>query len=74
MKIALIILEVLASIALIVTVLLQSSNEAGMGAIAGKNETYMGKNKAATFEKKMATATKIVSVVWLALTLALNFV
>ena len=74
MKIALIILEVLASIGLIATVLLQSSNEAGMGAIAGKSETYMGKNKAATFEKKMALATKIIAVIWLVLTLALNFV
>ena len=73
-KIILIILEVLASVGLIATVLLQSSNEAGMGAIAGKNETYMGKNKAATFEKKMALATKIIAVVWLVLTLALNFV
>ena len=74
LKYIVIVLEVLASIGLIATVLLQSSNEAGMGAIAGKNETYMGKNKAATFEKKMAMATKIIAVIWLALTLALNFV
>ena len=72
-KIILIILEVLASIGLIGTVLMQSSNEGGMGTIAGKSETYMGKNKAATFEKKMATATKIISVIWLVLALALNF-
>ena len=73
-KIILIILEVLASIGLIVTVLFQSSNEGGMGAITGKNETYMGKNKTATLEKKMALATKIIAVIWLVLTLALNFV
>lgn len=74
MKIALIILEVLASIALIGVVMFQSGNEAGLGAIAGNSETYMGKNKAATLEKKLAFATKILAAVWLVLALALNFV
>ena len=74
MKIALIILEVLASIGLIATVLLQSSNEAGMGAIAGKNETYMGKNKGNSMEQKIAASTKWIALAWIVLTLALNII
>ena len=44
-----VILEVLLLIAalfMIVTVLLQSSNQRGLGAIAGGAETFFGKNKA----------------------------
>ena len=74
MKIALIILECLASVALIAAVMFQSSKDAGLGAMTGNSETYMGKNKAASLDKKLALATKIIAVVWLVLALALNFV
>ena len=74
MKIALIILECLVSVALIGAVMFQSGNEGGLGALAGNSETYMGKNKAATLEKKLAFATKILAVVWLIMALVLNFV
>ena len=44
LKIVLIVMEVLASVALIVAVLLQSGKEAGLsGAISGNNDSYMGK-------------------------------
>lgn len=67
-------LEVLASIALIVVVLMQSGKEAGLGAIAGNADTYMGKNKGNTTEQKIAAATKWVALAWIVLTLALNLV
>ena len=73
MKIALIVLECLASVALILAVMFQSGKDAGLGAMAGNSETYMGKNKAASLDKKLALATKILAVVWLVLALALNF-
>jgi len=50
---------ILASVAMIVTVLLQSSDSDGMGAISGNNDSFFGKNKNAAFEAKMALGTKI---------------
>lgn len=73
-KYILIALEVLASVALIVAVLMQSGKEAGLGAISGSSETYMGKNKGNTMEQKIAAATKWIALVWIILTLALNLV
>ena len=73
-KYILIALEVLASIALIGAVLMQSGKEAGLGAISGSSETYMGKNKGNTLEQKVAAATKWIALAWIVLTLALNLV
>ena len=74
-RIVLTVLEVIASVALIAIVLLQSGKEAGLsGALAGKSETYMSKNKNGNLDKILASATKWVALVWVILTLALNFV
>ena len=73
-KIILTVLEVIASVGLIVVVLLQSGKEAGLsGALAGKSETYMSKNKNGNLDKMLATSTKWVALVWVLLTLALCF-
>ena len=72
-KYILIAFEVLASIALIVAVLLQSGKEAGLsGAIAGNNDSYMGKGKGNKLDKILASSTKWIALVWLLLTLGLN--
>ena len=72
LKIILIVLEVLASLALIVTVLLQSGKEAGLsGALSGNAETYMSKN-GKSMDKVLASATKWVALVWILLTLSLS--
>ena len=73
-KYILIALEVLASIALIVVVLMQNGKDAGLGAISGSSDTYMGKNKGNTLEQKIAGATKWVAIVWIVLTVALNLI
>ncbi len=74
-KIILIVLEVLASIALIVTVLMQSGKEAGLsGAIAGNNDSYMGKGKGNRLDKILASSTKWIALAWLVLTLLLHIV
>lgn len=66
------ILEVIASVALILVVLLQSGKEAGLsGAISGNSDSYMNKNKSGGLDKMLASATKWVALVWVALTLAL---
>lgn len=67
------VLEVIASIALIVVVLVQSGKEAGLSAaIAGNSDSYMNKSKNGSWDKKLAAATKWVALVWILLTLALS--
>ena len=72
-KIILIVFEVLASIALIVAVLLQSGKEAGLsGAIAGNNDSNMSKGKGNRLDKMLAASTKWIALAWLVLTTLLN--
>ena len=71
----LVVLEVIASLALVVVVLLQSGKEAGLsGAISGNNDSYMSKNKKGGLDKILATSTKWLALAWILLTLALHLV
>ena len=73
LAIILTVLEVIASIALIGVVLLQSGKEAGLsGALSGNNETYMSKSGGK--DKLLAKSTKWIAAAWLLLTLALSLV
>lgn len=75
LKTVLVVLEVIASIVLIAVVLFQSGKEAGLsGALSGNSETYLAKNKKASMDKMLSSATKWVALVWVLLTLALNIV
>ena len=72
LKNVIIVLEVIASILLILVVLLQSGKESGLsGAIAGNSDSYMNKGKMGGLDKKLASATKWIALVWILLTLAL---
>ena len=72
-KIVITVLEVIASIALIAIVLMQSGKEAGLSAaIAGNSDSYMNKSKNAGLDKKLASATKWVALAWIVLTLVLS--
>ncbi len=74
LKLILTILEVLASVLLIVVVLVQSGKEAGLsGAIAGNSDSYMSKGKTGGLDKKLASATKWIALAWVVLTLSLSF-
>ncbi len=75
-KTVLTILEVIASVALIIVVMLQSGKEAGLsGAIAGGNEdSYLSKSKKGNLDKTLASATKWVALAWILLTLALSLI
>ena len=75
-EIILTVLEVLVSIALIAVVLLQSGKEAGLsGAISGGSaDTYLGKNKASSWDQKLASWTKWIALAWAVLTLALSII
>lgn len=67
------VLEVIASLALILVVLFQSGKESGLsGAISGSAETYLSKNKKGGLDQTLATATKWVALAWVLLTLALS--
>jgi len=62
---------ILAALFMIVTVLLQSSNVRGIGAISGQLDSYFSKNKAKTVEAKLALMTKIAATVFVVLSLVL---
>ena len=72
MKLAITVLQVILSLALIAVVMLQSGKSAGLsGAIAGGADTFLSKNKAKSLDAKLAKATKWVAIIWVLLTLAL---
>ena len=74
-KVILTVLEVIASIGLILVVLLQSGKEAGLsGALAGNNDSYMNKSKMGGLDKMLAKITKWVALVWAVLTLVLSLI
>lgn len=74
LKTVLIVLEVISSAALILIVLFQSGKESGLGAISGNSDSYMSKNGSGNLNKKLASATKWVGLVWILLTLALSLI
>ncbi len=65
------ILVILCALFMIVTVLLQSSNAAGLGSIAGEVTANMNKTKAASVESKLALGTKISAAAFVVLSLVL---
>ena len=75
LRIILIVLEVIASIALTAVVLLQSGKEAGLsGAIGGGSDTYLSKGKGKNMDQVLASATKWVALAWVILTLSLSLI
>ena len=72
MKFALTLLQLLCGLVLIAVVMLQSGKSAGLsGAIAGGVDTFLSKNKAKTWDAKLAKMTKWVAIVFMVLTLVL---
>ena len=61
MSIFLGIIVILSALVLVLTVLFQSSNAKGLGAIAGEAETYFGKNKGKAIDAKLALGTNLFS-------------
>ncbi len=65
-----IVLMVIASIALIVSVLMQSSDDSGLGALSGStSESFFSKNKMNTLEGKLAMITKFSAIAFVVLAL-----
>ena len=62
---------IIAALFLIVTVLLQSSDDGGIGALTGKSDSYFSKAKSKTFEAKLALGTKIADGLFVVLSILL---
>ncbi len=74
LKIVVTVLEVIASVALILVVLMQSGKEAGLSsAISGNSDSYMNKTGSG-LDKTLASATKWIALVWILLTLGLSLI
>ncbi len=69
MTIAISVVLILTALFMIVTVLLQSSEEGGISAISGQSNSYFSKSKSKTFEAKLALGTKIAATVFVVLSL-----
>ncbi|HIT69455.1 MAG TPA: preprotein translocase subunit SecG [Candidatus Aphodomonas merdavium] len=65
------ILLVICALIVVVSVLLQQGQARGLGAISGGAETFFGKNKAKSYEGKLALATKICGGAFLVLSLVI---
>ena len=72
LKLIITILQLICGLAIIVAVLVQSGQSAGLsGAIGGVADSFLAKNKAKTMDAKLARATKWIGAVFLILTLIL---
>ena len=73
MTIAVTIIHLVVCAVLIVVVLTQSGKTSGLsGAIGGGSDTYLSKNKAKSFDSRLARVTKWFAVVFALTTLALH--
>ncbi len=74
-KMILSVVQVLLAVFLIAVVLLQEGKTAGMnGAISGGADTFLSKNKARSWDAKLARYTKWVAIVFVVLTLVLSLI
>lgn len=67
------IIQVLSGAVLILFVLGQSGKHSGPGMISGASDSFLSKNKAKSADAKLARWTKWVAIVFIVLTLVLNF-
>ena len=74
-KIVLTVIQVILAIFLIAVVLLQEGKTAGLnGAISGGADTFLSKNKAKSWDAKLARWTKWVAIAFVVLTLVISLV
>lgn len=65
------ILLLIAALIMVVTIMLQSSERTGIGAVSGAAETFFGKNKAKSVDAKLALLTKISAAIFVALSIVM---
>ena len=75
LNLVLTIIQVICGRILIAVVMLQSGKSAGLsGAIAGGVDTFLSKNKAKTWDSKLAKMTKWVALLFVVLTLLVGLI
>lgn len=75
LRLVLTVLQVITSLFLVAVVLLQSGKNAGLsGSIAGVADTFMSKNKARSWDARLAKLTKWVAIAFILLTLGISLV
>lgn len=75
LKLILTIIQVVLAVFLIAVVLLQEGKTSGLsGAISGGADTFLSKNKAKSWDAKLARWTKWVAIVFVVLTLVISLV
>jgi preprotein translocase subunit SecG len=75
MKIALTIVQIIVTLVLIVTVLMQSGKAQGLsGSIAGGAETFFGKNKGGTIDGLLSKLTSVFAILFIISSVALSVV
>ncbi|MCB6366131.1 preprotein translocase subunit SecG [Intestinibacillus massiliensis] len=74
LKFALSVIEVLACLFLIVTILLQHGKAQGLGTIAGGAETFFSSNKARGMDAILSKITTVVAFLFVALAVVLNLI
>ncbi len=71
----LVVLQVITSIAIIVSVMMQPSKTNGLsGLVAGSSDTFYAKNKTKTFESTMARVTVVSAICFTITTVMLNLI
>lgn len=68
LTIILLVLQLLSCAALTAIILLQSGKEDGLSALTGNSNSFMGRNKAATLDAKLANLTKWIAAAFVLLT------
>ena len=68
------VIQILVSIVLILSVLMQSAKKEGMsGIVGGASETFFGKNKGRTLDSKFAVVTTVCAILFLVTSVFLSF-
>ena len=74
LKIVMAVLQIIVTVGLIVTVLLQEGSSYGLsGSIAGGADTFFGKNKGRTLDGLLKNITKILAVLFIVFSLVLTY-
>ncbi len=68
------VLLTLSALVMIVTVLMQSSERTGIGAVSGAAETFFGKSKARGMDAKLALVTKICTGIFVSLSIVMMMI
>ena len=68
------VLLTISALVMIVTVLMQSSERTGIGAVSGAAETFFGKSKARGMDAKLALVTKICTGIFVAMSILMMLI